>query len=251
KAYFSNLRVWGFQYSPEAPRLLRALTARNVWIVLGTVCLVGVAAGLRMSSLRARVLTSVAIFGLTGIPLEILLVFSFQVLFGYVYAKLGLLLTLFMMGLALGSLTMTHYPRDEASVLRTLLLVQAALGVFCLTLIPVVTYLHGRPEASLQHLFNRETLSLVSLAAGFLGGTHFPLANRLLLAERTQVGRTAGALYAFDLVGSTLGSLLVGLVLIPVVGVVQSLVVLALLNGTAVLVLTSGMRQREASLPET
>jgi hypothetical protein len=33
--------------------------------------------------------------------------------------------------------------------------------------------------------------------------------------------------------------------------VVQSLVVLALLNGTAVVILTSGMRQGETSLPET
>ena len=244
RAYFANLRLWGFQYSPEAPRLLGALKARNVWIVLGALCLFGAAAGLRMSTLRVRVLSSVAVFGLTGISLEVLLVFSFQVLFGYVYAKLGLLLTLFMVGLALGSLTMTRYPRDEASVLRTLLLAQAALGFFCLTLIPVVTYLHSRPEASLQHLLHRETLSLMSLAAGLLGGAHFPLANRLLLAQREQVGRMAGALYAFDLLGSALGSLLVGFLLIPVVGVVQSLVVLALVNGTAVLILTSGMWHR-------
>jgi predicted membrane-bound spermidine synthase len=139
---------------------------------------------------------------------------------------------------------MTRYPRDEASVLPTLLLAQAALGFFCLTLILVVTYLHGRPEASLQHLLNRETLSLVSLTAGFLGGTHFPLANRLLLSQREQVGRTAGWLYGLDLLGSTLGSLLVGLVLIPVVGVLQSLAVLALVNGTAVLILAPGLRHR-------
>ena len=244
RAYFSNLRLWGFQYSPDTPRILGALRPRNVWIALGALCLFGVAAGLRMSTLRVRVLSSVAVFGLTGISLEILLVFSFQVLFGYVYAKLGLLFTLYMVGLALGSLVMSRYPQDEASVLKTLLLVQAALGLFCLTLAPVVTYLHGRSEASLQHLLHRETLSLMSLAAGFLGGAHFPLANRLLLAQREQVGKTAGALYAFDLFGSTLGSLIVGFLLIPVVGVVQSLVVLALLNGTAVLILGWGLRHR-------
>jgi spermidine synthase len=250
RAYFSNLRLWGFQYSPNTPKLLEALEPRNVWVTLGAVCLLGVAASLRRSTLRARVLSSVAVFGLTGISLEILLVFSFQVLFGYVYAKLGLLLTLYMVGLALGSLVMSRYPQDEASVLKTLLLVQVALGIFCLALIPVVAYLHGRPDASLQHLLHRETLSVMSLVAGFLGGAHFPLANRLLLADREQVGQTAGALYAFDLLGSTLGSLLVGFLLIPVVGVVQSLVVLALLNGTAVLILTSGMRQGVTSLRE-
>jgi spermidine synthase len=251
RAYFSNLRLWGFQYSPGTPRTLGALRPRNVWIALAALCLFGVAAGFRMSTLRVRVVSSVAVFGFTGLSLEILLVFSFQVLFGYVYAKLGVLLTLYMVGLAFGSLTMSHYPKGEAAVLKRLVLVQAALGFFCLTLAPVVTYLHERPEASLQHFLQRETLSVMSLVAGFLGGAHFPLANRLLLAQRQQVGRTAGALYAFDLLGSALGSLLVGFLLIPVVGVVQSLVVLALLNGTAVLILTSGMRQRETSLPET
>jgi spermidine synthase len=251
RAYFSNLRLWGFQYSPDTPGMLGALTPRNVWIALGALCLVGVVSSLRMGTPRVRVLSSVAVFGLTGISLEILLVFSFQILFGYVYAKLGLLLTLFMVGLALGSLTMSRYPRDEASLLKTLLLVQATLGLFCLTLAPVVTYLHGRPEASLHHLLHRETLSVMSVAAGFLGGAHFPLANRLLLAERERVGRTAGSLYAFDLLGSTLGSLLVGFLLIPVVGVIQSLGVLALLNGTAVLILTSGIRRGETSTPET
>jgi spermidine synthase len=244
RAYFSNLRLWGFQYSPGTPELLEALRPRNLWFALGALCLLGVAAGLRMSTLRARVLSSVAVFGLTGISLEILLVFSFQVLFGYVYAKLGLLLALYMAGLALGSLAMSRYPRGEAPVLRTLFLVQALLGIFCLALIPVITYLHGQPEASLQHLLQRETLSLMSLAAGFLGGAQFPLANRLLLAQREQVGRTAGALYAFDLLGSTLGSLLVGLVLIPVVGALQSLAALALFNATAVLILAPRLRRR-------
>ncbi|MGE5311055.1 MAG: hypothetical protein ACM3MN_04885, partial [Nitrospirota bacterium] len=243
RAYFSNLRLWGFQYSPEAPRILGGLRPQNAWVALGALCLLGVVAGLNVRTLRARVLSSVTVFGLTGIALEILLVFSFQVLFGYIYAKLGLLLTLYMVGLAFGSLTMSYFPKGQAAVLKTLLLVQALLGIFCLALIPVITYLHGRPEASLQHLLYRETLSVMSLAAGFLGGAQFPLASRLLLPQREQVGRAAGALYAFDLLGSTLGSLLVGFLLIPVVGVVQSLIVLALLNGTAVLILRSGMRQ--------
>jgi predicted membrane-bound spermidine synthase len=64
------------------------------------------------------------------------------------------------------------------------------------------------------------------------------------VAEREQVGQTAGALYAFDLLGSTLGSLLVGLVLIPVVGALQSLAALGLFNATAILVLAPGLRHR-------
>jgi len=79
RAYFSNLRLWAFQYSPDTPKLLGALRPQNVWVALVAVCLLGVAASLRRSTLKVRVLSSVAVFGLTGISLEILLVFSFQV----------------------------------------------------------------------------------------------------------------------------------------------------------------------------
>jgi spermidine synthase len=81
----------------------------------------------------------------------------------------------------------------------------------------------------------RETFSVVSLVAGFLGGAHFPLANRILLEEQLQVGRIAGLVYGVDLLGSFLGCLLVGLVFIPSLGIYQTLFILASVNLTAIL----------------
>ncbi len=69
-----------------------------------------------------------------------------------------------------------------------------------------------------------------------------------LLEEQLQVGRIAGLVYGVDLLGSFLGCLLVGLVFIPFLGILQSLVILALVNITAVLPLTvSQMRLSRAS----
>lgn len=70
------------------------------------------------------------------------------------------------------------------------------------------------------------------LPPGFIGGTHFPLANRLLLTEQSRV---AGLIYAVDLLGSFLGCLLVGLIFIPSVGILQALILLALVNVSAIL----------------
>ncbi len=81
----------------------------------------------------------------------------------------------------------------------------------------------------------REAFSVVSLVAGFLGGVHFPLANRILLEELPQVGPIAGLLYGVDLLGSCLGCLLVGLVFIPAMGIYQTLFIFALLNLTAII----------------
>ena len=80
----------------------------------------------------------------------------------------------------------------------------------------------------------------MSLAAGFIGGTHFPLASRLLLQQKDHVGRTAGLIYAVDLMGSVLGCLLAGLFFVPLVGIVQALVILAVVNVSAMAVLMGG-----------
>jgi spermidine synthase len=182
-----------------------------------------------------KLLYSVSIFGLTEISLEILIVFAFQVFFGYVYYKIGLLLALFMVGLAAGSVTLSYYPRKRSSQIRALVTFQTILACFCLALAVVIVYFHNRPTLNLHHFLYRETFSFMSFAAGFIGGTHFPLSNRLLLTEQTRVGRVAGLIYAVDLLGSFLGCLLVGLVLIPSVGILQTLILLALVNISAIL----------------
>jgi spermidine synthase len=82
------------------------------------------------------------------------------------------------------------------------------------------------------------------LVAGFLGGAHFPLASRILLEEQPRVGLIAGLVYGVDLLGSFLGCLLVGLVFIPSLGILQSLLILALINITAFLPLSVSQMSR-------
>jgi spermidine synthase len=241
RGYFYNLLMWSFQYSQRIGKTLAALSKRTMWV--GILLLSLFVALLSFGQFRRSTVTeiskigvlyAVAIFGLTEISLEILIVFSFQLFFGYVYYKIGMLLALFMVGLAMGSITLSYYPKKRPAQIKALIGFQVALACFCLALGLLVIYFHNRPALSHESFLYRETFSLMSLAAGFIGGTHFPLANRLLIQEQTQLGRTAGLIYGVDLFGSFLGCLLVGLVLIPVAGILQSLIILALVNITAV-----------------
>lgn len=242
RAYSYNLLMWSSQYSQIIGKVFSALSNRTVWtgmlILCGLVALFSIRqrfAAKSSSFPTGKVLYAVSTFGLTEISLEILIVFAFQVFFGYVYYKIGLLLALFMVGLAAGSVTLSYYPRKRSSQMRALVTFQTILACFCLTLAIVVTYFHNRPSLNLNHFLYRETFSFMSFAAGFIGGTHFPLANRLLLTEQSGVGRVAGLVYAVDLFGSFLGCLLAGLVFIPSVGILQTLILLALLNVSAIL----------------
>ena len=242
RAYSYNLLMWSSQYSQMIGRVFSALSRRMVWtgmlILCGLVALLSFRQrfGATSSSFpTGKVLYSVSIFGLTEISLEILIIFAFQLFFGYVYYKIGLLLAFFMVGLAAGSVTLSYYPRRRSSQIRALVTFQTILACFCLALAMVIVYFHNRPTLNLHHFLYRETFSFMSFAAGFIGGTHFPLANRLLLTEQTRVGRVAGLIYAVDLLGSFLGCLLVGLVFIPSVGILQTLILLALVNISAIL----------------
>lgn len=69
---------------------------------------------------------------------------------------------------------------------------------------------------------------LISSAVGFLVGAEFPIANSMY---RTQtLTRTAGRLYALDLAGSWVGAISVSVVLIPLVGLVQTCILLAVIK---------------------
>jgi spermidine synthase len=242
KAYAYNRLMLTSHYSQVMGKIFTFFSKRAIWlaIVLLFALVTALSLKVRFSSPLSqpptiRVLYGVAFFGLTGISLEILIVLAFQVFFGYLYYKIGLLLALFMVGLAGGSYTFSYFPKRRASKLKTLITFQIILACFCLALAFVFIHFHNLPPVSYNNFLCKEAFSLLSLLAGFIGGTHFPLANRLLLKGQTRVGPVAGLIYGVDLLGSFLGCLLVGLVFIPSVGILQSLFILAVLNLTAVI----------------
>jgi spermidine synthase len=242
KAYAYNLLMLSSHYYQAIGKIFTFFTKRTMWIaILLLFVLVALLSFIQRFSSHLsqsptiRVLYGVATFGLSGISLEILIVLAFQVFFGYLYHKIGLLLALFMVGLAGGSFIFSYYPKSRASKLKTFITFQVILACFCLALALVFIYFNNLPPLGYQNFFYREAFSLLSLLAGFIGGTHFPLANRLLLKGQTRVGPVAGLIYGVDLLGSFLGCLLVGLVLIPSAGILQTLFILALLNLTAVM----------------
>ena len=242
KAYAYNLLLLSSHYYQALATIFTFFGKRTIWIsILLLSALVALLSfRLRFSSHLTglptiRVLYGVAFFGLTGISLEILIVLAFQAFFGYLYYKIGLLLALFMVGLSGGSLIFSYHPKRRPSRLKTFITFQSLLAFFCLALALVFLYFQSLPPWGFDNFFYREAFSLLSLLAGFIGGTHFPLANHLLLKGQTRVGPVAGLIYGVDLLGSFLGCLLVGLVFIPSVGILQTLIILALLNLTAVM----------------
>jgi len=72
-------------------------------------------------------------------------------------------------------------------------------------------------------------LLMLNVVGEFLVGSQFPLTNQLLLRDRDEKNGLVGVLYASDLVGAFLGSIIVSVILIPVLGILETCLLVAML----------------------
>jgi predicted membrane-bound spermidine synthase len=142
-----------------------------------------------------------------------------------------------MVGIAAGSFAMTSLlegvKRDFASFVGLELLIilfSGALPAIFLLFSPCL----DRPAV----FFLFQVIFLVlSFLSGLLIGAQFPLASKIYLKRSRDLSGTAGLLYGADLAGGWIGGLLGGVVLLPVLGLVQTCIIVLILKLTSVGVL--------------
>jgi spermidine synthase len=78
---------------------------------------------------------------------------------------------------------------------------------------------------------------VASFVSGLLVGSQFPLANRLYLGTGTSPTKTAGLLYAADLLGGWFGGMFGAAVLMPILGLVGTCIIVGLLKLASFVVL--------------
>ncbi len=188
---------------------------------------------------NAAVYISILSVGFTEISLEIVLVLAFQIIFGYAYAQLSLIIAGYMTGLALGSGRMMrnlNRPGKMEHSVRSFAGFQAGMALFPLALLLLLKVLQNAPALPFSPLSESFLFLMLAAAAGYLGGSQFPLANYLLTPPGKPPGRIAGTLYGIDLSGSSLGALFTSAFLIPLLGISSLLYFLALVNFLALYV---------------
>ena len=171
--------------------------------------------------------------GFAAASLEIVLLLGFQILQGSLYHNIGLIVTMFMLGLSLGSLTMNRMLNRWTA--RGLAKLEFALAI-CAGLLPVMlTALVGIADPGLMKICSHIAVPCATLILGLLAGMEFPLAGKASFAG---LEPTASRLYTADLVGAAIGALLVSTLLIPLIGVVGVCVMVVLIkvaSGTMIL----------------
>ena len=175
---------------------------------------------------------------------ELVLMFGFQIFYGYVFYEIGILITIFMGGMAAGSLIVTyrgkHIGAQALSLMKTL---DAAMIIFSLLLMLIFSFpekLSSTSPAAIRLIFY-----ILLMISGFFAGMQFPLSNAIYLNragpegsdDAQPVGKTAGMLYGADLVGGWLGGIIGGLIILPVLGLLQGCILLAVLKVTSLILL--------------
>ena len=152
---------------------------------------------------------------------QIALILSYQAVAGYLYHQIGILMSLFMLGLAIGAAIGRRVAAGAGGeglkrlgiILLGTVAVQAASAA-CLPLLFVV----GRASFAMTGLVFGATAAWM----GGLAGLNFPLAVSLVAAHTHNEARAASRLYALDLAGASVAAVLIGALAIPAVGITQS-----------------------------
>jgi len=236
--YLYDMLLWSSQFKQRSegtvPEWLLKLRGWHFIAGVALLLVVGLLLASKLSDpRRAGVALSIATTGFSEISFQVIVLLAFQVFYGYVYYKLSLILTSFMIGLVLGSWAASRARFEDD--MRAYRFVQLSIALYPIALMGVIRLLERFGARIPTYLDVETAFSFLPILAGFIGGFQFPLASRLRLRLVPQVGRVVGLLYGADLMGSCVGALLTSVILVPLLGIYQTCLFMAVMNGLVLL----------------
>lgn len=249
--YHYSLLLWLSRFSPEAWGAIEAAPRRGLWGI-GALGLLPLAVLLARWRRHWAVPLAIAGIGLAGMMLEVVILFTFQVLRGTVYGEVSLIVAAFMAGVALGgegsNRVLARVAQDSATrgpqrafadrttsvdqptsvqvrARKALIGVQIAIGAYAGLFSLLLAVDIPAP---------RVVFPLLALLAGSLGGMAFPLAMAVVGGRSAHA---AGKLYSADLLGGCVGALLSAVFAIPLLGIPATCGVIALVAVAGLLAL--------------
>jgi spermidine synthase len=236
-AVFFNLSYWNRLFSPYLTRLFKWYENFGLPLTLAKIILITLLLAMLFIKMprfsRYSIPYSILTTGLTGMIFSLAIIFIFQTLYGYVYHQIGLLIAIFMCGIASGSFFITkrfgRIKNESRLFLRTEIAFVLFSFLFPFMFLAPSHYL----ENKLVYVLLYGGFLIMSFLSGVFIGLQFPLANRIYSGfrpDREMLGQTAGLIYGADLFGGFFGGLFGGVLLLPVLGLKETCLVMALIK---------------------
>lgn len=168
--------------------------------------------------------------GFTCMSLNLMIVYAYQSFHGFVFSHIAILVSAFMAGLAIASLVMTKYPHVLKDNIRIMMAVESA-GILLCAVIGLILPVRLPAPAYF----------MLAALPGMIVGLEFPVANTIC-SDRKRPGGSGGLLYGLDLLGSWGAALVVSFALVPLVGIVNTCLALAILKTLSLTLVASSRR---------
>ena len=240
-SYYYDMVLWSTYFRSWLGKVPGFINPKIIWSVFLLVYLLLISAGwVFRKNRKGRFRSMLIAIGTTGfseIVFEIVVILSFQIIYGFLYYKLGLILTSFMIGIFLGSAYMTKRLKDIKDSYSVFIWIQISVVLLPLVLRFILYYLSQTGSYKISWVGSNLIFPSLPLIAGFIGGLQFPLGNKIYLENTAGAAETGGLTYGVDLIGACIGATLVSAFLIPIIGIFQTCVAVGLLNFAVLLAL--------------
>ena len=244
--YFYDMILWSTYFNTTTREWIQRIEGIGFWhIAVIILTLFSICAFLVLKIVRGLKLPITIAIGTTGfseILFQMVIIVGFQVLYGYVYYKIGIILGSFMLGLVFGGLYARRKVREfsRAGHIALFLKTQFFIALYPLLLIPLFVVI-GYFQKRLGLLYGIDTLfAFIPFLSGFLGGVQFPLAASIEWQGGGKAARTVGTIYSVDLLGSCIGAMSVAVILVPILGIIETCLVAGMLNFAVFILLIMG-----------
>jgi spermidine synthase len=234
---FLSLSYWNALFSPSLAVIFKWFEGFSLQISISFIILFALVMSLvfvkRPSLSRQSIPYAIFTTGLAGMIFNLAIIFTFQTFYGYLYHQIGLLIAVFMVGVALSSFYMTRYlDRIEGN---ECLFLKIEIGIILFSfLFPFVFSVPSQYlEKTAISLLIYPVFLIMSFFSGACIGLQFPLASKIYLTfsgKEGILGHTAGLLYGADLLGGFLGGLFGGILLLPILGLKESCFMMGLIK---------------------
>lgn len=229
-AVFLTMILWDKKFSPAFKPLLEYFSGLNILLIfIFVVFLISflIIAQYKSKKTRIAVVYSIATTGFFAMLTNLILIFAFQTFYGYLYHLIGLLISIFMTGLAFGSIYVAKKIEKGRRFIKFFILLEILIILFSCLIAIVLTKLAGFKQY-VPALF----VSLFFIC-GLLSGSQFSMAAKIYLKDKGKVGETSGILYCADLLGGWAAGILGGIVLLPVLGLIFTCLTIIMLKASS------------------
>jgi spermidine synthase len=209
-SYLYNLMLWSEVHGGKWLNTILGLSERAIIILISIVFISVAAFFLKRNNIIPFTLFTT---GYVTMAFTLIVMLAYQAYAGYIYEKIGLLTGTFMLGGAIGA----YGGRRLKKTLFWLRIYDVFLLALMLSAMAIMNF---------EFIFY-----LMIFGAGILGGGQFAAAAITL--RGTKMDSTAGKLYAIDLAGSFLGSLLTAILTVPLIGMHKTILFLLIMKAAS------------------